>query len=183
MWLIRLFWDITWQEIRQNIIQHVSPPLLSRPHYLEWPLTTAYGLDLTLISSCKYLLCLGKWLRVAVGGMWGVSEVRRCWVVFASLWWWFDLSPPPPVSHRLMKQTVFTKHMQLHHLHAVRGKCIALLSDDAVRRGHRHLRCLGKAALFTDRCNITFDIKNKICVYTLGQLKYSRCSCFEFTCL
>ncbi len=100
-----------------------------------------------------------------------------------SLWWWFDLSPPPPVSHRLMKQTVFTKHMQLHHLHAVRGKCIALLSDDAVRRGHRHLRCFGKAALFTEKCNILFDIKNKICVYTLGQLKYSRCSCFEFTCL
>lgn len=83
MWLIMLFRDITRQEIRQNIIQHVSPPLLSRPHHLDWPVTTAYGLDLTLISSCKYLLCLCKWLRVVVGGMWGVSEVRRCWVVFA----------------------------------------------------------------------------------------------------
>lgn len=87
------FLDITRQEIRHNI-QHVSPPLLSILHHLDWPVTTAYGLDLTLISSCKYLLCLGKWLRVVVGGMCLWST--QVWRSLCSLCWRFDLSPLLP---------------------------------------------------------------------------------------
>lgn len=163
MWLIRLFWNVTRQEIRQNI-QDISPPLLSRPHHLDWPVTTAYSLDLTLISSCKYLLCLVNGLELLWGGcVVGCLWCMQVWSRLCSLCWWCDLSPPLPVRHRLMKQTVFTKHMQLHRLHAVRGKFIAPLSDDATRKGHRQLwDALGS---FTERCNITLDMKDKVCLY------------------